>query len=76
MAATIGQFGKLYLAEEEKAWLILPAVIMALDGSELTVMGFRPLEEGVNSSTDRIYVVRATYSDIIPTAGERIFVPA
>ena len=76
MTVAVGQFGKLYLAEEEKGWLILPAVVVAIEDSELTVVSFRHLEDGVNSSMDRVFVVRATHSDTVPTSGERIFVSA
>ena len=76
MAAAVGQFGTLYLEQSSTGvWVTLPAVTMELNGADLTVMGYIPLEGDINTTEERVYVVRATYSDTPPTTGERVFVP-
>jgi len=76
MAASIGQFGTVYIREVVGiGWLTYPAVVMDMSGAELTIMGIVPLDADVDSTEERVYVVRATYSDTPPTSGEHIFVP-
>lgn len=75
MAAQVGQFGTIYMEEDNGTWWTLPAFTVSLDGAELTVVAFQFLDSGIDISQQKPYVIRATYSDTAPTSGERIFVP-
>ena len=60
---------------DDNSWREMPAMIVALDGDVLIVMGVPPLEAGIDVTEERVYLARCTYSENPPTSGERIFVP-
>ena len=76
MSASLGQFGTMYIERgDDDTWREMPAMIIALDGDVLTVMGVPSLEAGIDVTEERVYLARCTYSESAPTSGERIFVP-